>query len=92
MPEADSVLDLAAVRREFRGMGFANNFGNARGAASARLVHFDLEPAKRGGLLDLPFPNAERAGEFTHGHRTGTPDENALDTVETFAAKGEGAH
>lgn len=67
MPEADSLLDLAAVRREFRGLGFANNFGDARGASCERLVRFDLDEAKHGGLFDFPFPHAKRAGKFTHG-------------------------
>jgi len=47
---------------------------------------------KRGGLLDLPFPQAERAGELTHVQRTGLHADNAQDAVETFAAEDEGAH
>jgi len=46
----------------------------------------------RGGFLDLPFPDAERTGELTHGQRTGVQVENALAAVEAFAAEGERAH
>ena len=68
-------------------MSFANSFDDARRAASARFLRLDLNPAKRGGLLDLPFPHAERAGEFTHGQSSGVPFQNALDAVKTLAAE-----
>lgn len=73
MPNADGPLDLPTARREFRGLRFANDSGDARGAASAGFVRLDLDPAKRGGLFHLPFPHAVRPGEFTHGHGTGVP-------------------
>ena len=67
-------------------MRFANLLDDSRGSACARLAYFDLDPAKRGGLLDLPFPDAERTGELTHGQRTGVPAKDALNAGETFAA------
>ncbi len=92
MPDADLLFDLPTVRREFRGLRFANNFGDARGSARAWFACLDLEPAKRGGLLDLPFPHAERAGKLTQGQSSGVPRQNALDAVETFAAEGKREH
>jgi hypothetical protein len=92
VPKTDWLLDLPAVRREFRGLRFANFADDARRAACARLAHFDLDPAKRGGLLDLPFPHAERAGEVTDGQSSGVPRQNVLDTVKTFAAEGGRTH
>jgi hypothetical protein len=86
MPIIDWLLYEPAPKREFCGLRFANNFGNARGAARSWFAYFDLDEAKRGGLLDLPFPNAKRAGEFTHGQSSGVPAENALDAFEAFAA------
>jgi hypothetical protein len=86
VPKKDWLVDLAAIRREFRGVRFANLLDDARGAACARLAYFDLDEAKRGGLLDLPFPHAERTGKFTHGQNSGVPAENAVNAVETFTA------
>jgi hypothetical protein len=88
----DGLLDLAAVRREFRGWGAANLPYNARGAACAWLAHLDFDETKRGGFFDLPFPDAKRTGELANGQRTGFHTENALDAVETFAAESERAH
>ena len=92
MPDADLLFDLPAIQREFRGLRFANNFSDARGSARAWFACLDLEPAKRGGLLDLPFPHAERAGKFTHGQSADVSIQNAQDAVETFTAEDEGAH
>jgi hypothetical protein len=87
MTDADGFLDLPAIRREFRGMGFANHFGDAGRAACARFPCLDLNPAKGGGLLKLPFINMKRAGEVADGQSSGAPVQNALNAGETFATK-----
>jgi len=71
MPNADGLLDLPAKWREFRCMSFANSFDDAGRAACGRLLRLDLNPAKRGGLLQFPFLNAKRAGKVADSHSIG---------------------
>lgn len=71
MSNADWLLDLPAIRREFRALRSANNFGDARRASSVRFSRLDLDPAKRGGLLQFTFINMIRAGEVADGQSSG---------------------
>jgi hypothetical protein len=87
VPDADGLLDLPAIRRQFRGTRFANFANNARRAACAWFVRLDLDPAKLCSLFHFPFPHAERACKITHGQSSGVSFQNALDAFKTFAAE-----